>query len=175
MIINATMTQANSGIQMYTDNTASDANPKYTGVPSVTPPSGLIGTSTTTAVLPMCWRIVTISTTSLTIVQGGPSNNLFASELGGYNGGNGYPCFLYMLDKSSMTTTASGQADNNGDYAEIWDQALGLQSAAGTGSSGFTGPTGQAWAYVYFGANFASAISPNTYRTTTLRLEAFHD
>jgi hypothetical protein len=165
MVLNANITNSTGGIQIYTDNINATAVPKYTGTGN---PAGLVGTSSTTAVLPMCWRAVTVSTTSLTIVQGpAPYYNLYSTELGGAMGGNGYPCFIYMLDKNTSTFAP---AAGNGIYQEVWDGTLGMQYAAMT-----FGAPGTSSIYLYFGAGFTGATTPNTYRTTTLKLEAFHE
>ena len=157
VVLHSTITNSAGGIQIYTDNKGTGANPAYTGIGN---PVGLISMSTTTKALPMCWRIVAVSTTSLTIVQGS-DNKLYSSEEGGQAGS--FPCFLWMIDKSS------GAFANSEDYVTIKDAVRGIQFAEATwGAAGSPN-------YIYFGANFQYASIPDTYRTTTLRIEAFHD
>src|SRR5438477_3035086 len=53
--IDSTITIAGAGIQIYTDNTASDASPLFTYIGSTTTvdPAGLVDATTTTQTLPM--------------------------------------------------------------------------------------------------------------------------
>jgi hypothetical protein len=165
MVLTATMTNTTGGIQIYTNNTLGTASPQYTGAGN---PAGLVGTSSTTAILPMCWRAVNASTTTLTIVQGpAPYYNLYSSEFGGYANGNGWPCFIYMLDHASTSFAPNA---GNGIYQEVWDGTLGMQYAVNT-----FGQPGTSSIYLYFGASFAGATTPNTYKTSTLTLEAYHE
>jgi hypothetical protein len=143
------------GIQIYTDNQNAGANPRYTGTVN---PVGLICTSTTTVVLPTCWRIVDTSTTTLTIVMG--DKKLYSQELGGP--ASNFPCFLWMRDKNSPGFV------NSEDYVTVWDNR-GIQYSE-TAWGGALPPN-----YIYIGADFSNATTPNTYSTNRLTLELFHD
>lgn len=159
VMLHSTITAATGGIEIYTNNrNAAIAAQRYTGGAG-TDPAGLVGLSSTTAVLPMAWRITAISTTSLTIVKG-TDDSLYATELGGEAGS--YPVFLWMMDLGTPAFTPGL------DYATAKDATRGIQHAAATWATGTSSPN-----YVYFGADFTNATTPNTYKTTTLRVEAF--
>jgi len=156
ILLHSTITAATGGIQIYTDNKAGDASPAYTGTGN---PAGLVAVeATTVAPLSMCWRVVDVSTTALTIVQTG--DTLYASEIG-----SGYPCFFWMKD--AQTTGASAFV-NGEDYVTIKESARGMHHAESTWATGVVSPD-----YIYIGANFASVVTPRTYKTSTLRIEAF--
>ena len=164
ILLYSTITNSTGGLQIYTDNkNGSVVAERYTGLGD---PAGLVGMSTTTQALPMCWRAVAISTNSLTIKRGspGPADRLWANELG-----SGFPCFLWMLDKNSPVSSWNPSGWSNGmDYARIRESVRGVQYAEATwGAMGSP-------IYIYFGADFTSASSPNTYKTTTLRIESFY-
>jgi hypothetical protein len=148
------------GIRIYTDNIGTGANPRYTGKGS---PAGLICQSTTTQALPMCWRIVDvdISTTTLAIVQG-TDNKLYSVESGGQP--SGFPCYLWILDLNKP----GGFLPADNDYAVIQD-IRGIQYSEAT-RGGAAAPN-----YMYIGANFTGATTPNTYTTNRLTLELFHE
>lgn len=157
--VHSTITASGGGIQIYTDNrNGTVVAERYSGTGN---PAGLVSLSSTTATIPMCWRIVTVSTTSLTIQQGAPGfpDRLWASELG-----NGYPCFVWMMD------TGTAGFLNALDYVTVRDALRGIQHAEATWAATTISP-----AYIYIGADFTLATTPNTYRTTTLRIEAFTD
>jgi hypothetical protein len=161
-VVMSSMSGRTWGIEIYTNNKSAGASPRYTGTGN---PAGLVSITTTTQVLPMCWRIVDVSTTSLSIVQAGPSpdiQHLYSSELGGYKNGAGFPCFLWMKDKNT-----AGFIDSD-DYITVWD-ARGIQYAE-TARGGALPPN-----YIYLGADFTSALTPGIYDTGTLTLELFHD
>lgn len=165
--LTSNITAATGGIQIYTDNKKSGASPKYTG--SAINPSGLVCVASTGTVLPMCWRVVDVSTNSLTINQGvsGYPNRLYASETG-----SGYPCFIWMKDKSAAddpSTTGTNETFVNGDdYMVVKDSARGIQHAEATfGSAGSPD-------YIYLGADFTGILVPNTFKTT-IYLETFSE
>lgn len=158
VVVHSTITDSTGGIQIYTDNRNASASPRYVGVGD---PAGLVGYSSTDATassttLSMCWRIVDNSTTTLTIRQTG--DTLYANELG-----SAYPCFLWMMD---VGTTGFA---NGADYMTMKDSARGIQHAEATFGS-TSSPD-----YVYFGANFTSAVTPRTYKTNRLIIEAYTD
>ena len=163
IILASTITQSTGGIQIYTDNYhAIVSTERYTGAAANA--AGLVCLSSTTQTLPMCWRVVAVSTGTQTIVAG-TDGKLYLTQEGGQAGQ--YPCFLWMTDKGN-TGWYNGES-----YAEIKDGTFGLQTAEATWSTGVPSPV-----CVYVGANFATATTSaggTTYKTTTLRLEAFYD
>ncbi|MBN1823951.1 MAG: hypothetical protein JW803_06515 [Endomicrobiales bacterium] len=170
MIMWSTVTIAGSGIQIYTDNMAADATPQIniTHVSS-TNPAGLIALNDSSYTpLPMCWRVVDVSTDSLTIEQQtGSPYSLFSTELGGESGG--YPCFIYMKDRAdqSVPTKNVDPFTDGMDYVCIKQAGNGIQHAADTFGSA-SSPD-----YIYFGAKFTDALAGETYRTTTMRIERY--
>lgn len=160
--MNLNYDRANWGIQIYTDNTASGAVPRYSGISD---PAGLVGydaavpeVSSTT--LKMCWRVVDSSTTAtMTIAQGaaGKPMRLWSTELG-----DQYPCFLWVMDRKTPKFVDAY------DYATVWD-ARGIQHAEDT-----FGPA-RSPNYIYLGADFSHAATPRTYKTGTLSIELFYE
>jgi hypothetical protein len=144
------------GLQIYTDNKASNASPKYTGTGN---PVGLVNTTTTTVALPLAWRIVDVTTSTVSVMQGEATHptRIWESQLG-----NQYPCYNWMIDKSS------GSFTNSADNVTAWD-IRGIQHAESTWG-GAMSPN-----YVYIAADFTNALTPATYTTRKLVLELFHD
>jgi hypothetical protein len=161
ILLHATITASGGLIQIYTDNKASDANPKYTGSGN---PAGLVMQEDTTKTLKMCWRVTDVSTNTLTIIQHPTQNYLYSQELG-----SGYRCFLWMKDKNTpdIPSENTTQFQNGEDYVTVGEAGRGWQHAEGTWASIMPSPN-----YIYIGAKFQNATAPATYKTTTLRLEA---
>jgi hypothetical protein len=163
------------GMQIYTQNKHAEANPLYTGVVG-TNPGGLIDTSSTSKRLPLCWRIVDKTTTSLTIVQG-TDTKLYSQELGGQT--SQFTCFQWMKDRNTPSIPAENTTFfvNGEDPITVWDYE-GMHYAEGVRASD---PLywGKFWGAVkspviiYLGAKFSTAVTPRTYKTNTLRLEFF--
>ncbi|MBN1823724.1 MAG: hypothetical protein JW803_05330 [Endomicrobiales bacterium] len=145
------------GINVYTDNKGTGADPGYTWTND---PAGLVNTSTTTKVLPMCWRVVDVSTDTLSIQQGATElpNQLWVTEFG-----DQYPCFLWIMDRNT-----SGFSDTM-DYITVWEEKRGIQHAESTWGAA------KSKNYIYFGANFENAVAPATYRTNKLTLELYYE
>jgi hypothetical protein len=160
ILLHATITASTGLIQIYTDNKASDANPKYTGSGN---PAGLVMVENSSKTLKMCWRVTDMSTNTLTIIQHPTQNYLYSQELG-----SGYRCFLWMKDKNTPNIPSENttQFVNGEDYVTVWETTRGCQHAEGT------------WAfmpspnYIYIGAKFLGATTPATYKTNKLTLEA---
>jgi hypothetical protein len=169
MVITATITNSTGGIQIYSDNRNNGIYAYTTTGSTTSSPAGLISQSSTTQALPMCWRVSAVSTYTVAgvetdIVPGGaPNYHLYSKQMGGI--ASSFPCWVYLLDKTGPGYVATG-----GGYQEIWDSVLGIQFAEAT-----WGQPGTPQVYVYFGASFAGATTPNTYQTTTLRVEAYHE
>ncbi|MFC1500933.1 hypothetical protein ACFL58_00590 [Elusimicrobiota bacterium] len=154
VVLYSTITAATGGIQIYTDNSTPVASPQYTGSND---PAGLVAVEDTSAdPLQMCWRIVDASTDTLTIDQNG--STLYSTELG-----VAYPCFLWMKDASGPSAMTGGE-----EYVTMRESGGRLQHAEGTWADDAVSPD-----YIYFGAKFTNALTPRTYQTSTLRIEAF--
>jgi hypothetical protein len=178
IVVYSTITAANGAMQIYTDNTNGVLPYKYVGV-STTTAAGLVGYSSTypnvsSTTLSMCWRI--LSTTSSVTTGGGavvpPTTFSIQQGATGYpsrlwdatgTGGNGYPCWHWIEDKMNQTTAINGT-----DYVIIKDAVRGIQGAEYTWFANCPSPN-----YVYFGANFSSALSGVSYGTDTLTIETF--
>jgi hypothetical protein len=141
------------GIQIYTDNKAADANPQYSGSGN---PAGLIDTIATTKRLPICWRMVDVSTDTLTVRQT-PDYHLYSQELA-----NTYYCWLFMQDRNT-----AGFADA-ADSVTVWDMR-GMHYSEGQWG-GAVSPN-----YIYLGADFTDAVTPRTYTTGKLTIELFYE
>jgi hypothetical protein len=154
--LNFTYFHAGWGIQLYTNNRAAQANPAYTGTGD---PAGLVDVSSTTQRLPMCWRVVDTSTTTVTIRQGavGYPYRLWSEQLG-----DKYPCFIWMMDKNSSDFV------NALDYITVWDER-GIQQSEDSFAPAVS-PN-----YIYLGADFSQAASSRTYRTNRLMVELYYE
>ncbi|MCX5782622.1 MAG: hypothetical protein NT145_08000 [Elusimicrobia bacterium] len=157
IILTSTITAALGAIQIYTDNLAADASPKFVKAVSTSDPAGLVDTSSTTVALPMCWRITDTSTTTLTIAYSG--GHLYSTELG-----SSFWCFLVMKDKG---TTGTNAFTNGEDYVIVKDYAGGIQDSEGAWHP-VSSPDN-----IYIGADFTNATLPRTYKTSKLIIEAF--
>lgn len=157
ILLHTTFTAAAGGVQLYTNNKAADANPLYTGVSTATA-AGLVAVEDSSTTLPMCWRVTDVSTTTLNIVRGtaGFPDRLWEQTLG-----SAYPCFIWMVD------AANGGFYGGWDYITVKDASKGIQHGEITWGN-TASPD-----YIYFGADFTNAVTPRTYRTNTIRLEAF--
>lgn len=168
VMIYSTLTAVSSAVQIYTDNCAADADPQfYTTTPVGENPAGLVRQSNGKSALSMCWRLTENTTDSLTIgsVMDGTAMKLYSMEIS-----SSYPCFLWMKDKSTpdMPGTAADDKFVYGeDYCVIWEENRGCQHAEGTWSP-MSSPN-----FLYLGADFSSASTPETYQTSNLRIELF--
>jgi hypothetical protein len=178
LTLNASMTDGTGGIQIYTNNVHNTSPYIYTGSTVSQSCAGLVDSADTTQVLPMCWRIVQVSTTSLSIVQYSTSTTaipiyLGAQELGSkdcenrtYQAGIDFRCFLWMLDRSS-----SGFGGDGSSYITVMNAANGIQYCEnGWGQVGNS-------AVIYLGADFSKAMTSSSgtaYGTTTLTVESYH-
>lgn len=172
--LNSTITAAGGGIQIYTDNTAAaDANPLFTGVISSTTllPAGLVDTANTVFTLPIAWSIK-----SSTNPANSPSVKPVAADPNN-NGQNGKPTdnnafqWLFMEDHAQVAVpNLNASAFRNSDpFVTVQAAEQGIHFGQANNEFG-PGPTPY---YLYLEANFGFAITPRTYKTSTLRLEAF--
>jgi hypothetical protein len=161
--LTANITQAGGGIQTYTDNTANDASPKFTGDKAVQTPAGVINATDPTKKLPTAWSI-RHSTGTIAAVD--PNANAGESFL-----------WFFHLDKAQVAIpSANATAWVDGDPYVTAQNTTGIHFASGPTQFGAPAtnaglPDGQN--NIYLEANFSGALGATTYQTTTVRLEAF--
>ena len=158
------------GIQIYTDNKADDAGPKYTGYGD---PAGLVNENNTDERLLMCWKITDEKWTqsSPEPLGPGPTDPIQVPDPvneGAYYFFNNY---LWMKDQNTpddpKTPTIDEIFEDGYYYNTVWNQD-GIQYGGGIlERGGATSPT-----YIYLGADFSTATTPNTYSTMII-LEFF--
>jgi hypothetical protein len=179
ILLESTITNASGGIQIYTDNKAADANPAYTGSGN---PAGLVAEEAPAdAPLPMCWRITDLSTgpvAGLNIAQvnragvGVTTATLYCPDLETSTNPPDYqyPCFFWMTDRQTAAnaSAATSAFADGADYITVKDKIRGIHHAEGPNWGTTSSPD-----YVYIGACFTNASTPRTYKTSTLRIEAF--
>lgn len=161
------------GVQIYTDNEATDANPKYVHNSSFVAfssrnPVGLISTTTGYLTLPTCWRIVNSTTSELNIVENVQADQ--SVKLSTYTApSGGYYVWVWMKDKNTQTNSAlhATQFVNGEDGVALWKSDKGIQHAEGT-FGGASPPN-----YVYIGARFYEAMSNREYKTNQLKVELY--
>lgn len=187
LVINSTVTDLNGGIQLYTENTANDASPKFTDpTPGVTtnPDSaaaGLVSAVDTTVTLPLAWSIKSSSkvvegTDPLTSIGATDPNN------GSASGANNKFQWLFVTDRynsSGIDYNQDGDVTDAGDAAPFVDGSV-YQSIVrvngihtGQGDTDIEVRPDGTNAFVYFESNFANALPQTSYQTTALRVEAF--
>lgn len=165
------------GIQIYTDNKALDANPRYRGTGN---PAGLVGqlnnggidpSSTTLA---MCWRITDSTVTAPNIQKGAPGAPDRLWDANVTPNGDQYPCFFWMKDKGTLddplTPGVNEAFINADDYVAIWDKR-GIHHAEGDN----WGTNCYSPNYVYLGADFSYAIGQRNYTTGKLIVELYNE
>ncbi len=187
-------------MQIYTDNMASGASPKYTGIPfvgtsSTNNPAGLVAKELPESQpVPLAWRIQwEKSPSNLTVKQGVDASSTCASGTTNsvatlkdrlwatYFEGSCYAAFSWMLDlntKDNTTTTSTNEAlVSNGsynDYAAIWQYFRGIHHAEGNGTStswlGGISPN-----YLYIAADFSKALAGRTYKSNQIIIEIFYE
>ena len=144
ILLRSTITSASGGIRIYTDNKATDADPKYTGTADG---GGLVDVSSTTKKLPIGWTI----RESTTSVSGADPNDDYS--------------WFYFKDASDSDFWSTADTI---DYSRI-KTADGIHYAQGSGNyGGGTSPD-----VVYIEADFTNAVTPRTYKTSTIRVEAY--
>jgi hypothetical protein len=145
------------GVQIYTDNKATDASPRYTGVTGSNP-AGLVDTVNSSQTVSMAWCI---KPNGITPPATADPNN--AVDVNSFQ-------WLYIKDRQTpdipqLNTTAFV----NGDYYVTARSNNGNQYASGPSDYGPEDPPEQ----IYFQANFMPTYAQRTYRTSTLRIEFF--
>jgi hypothetical protein len=138
---------ASWGIQIYTDNKAATANPKYTGTAD---PAGLVKTDNTIISLPMAWRITDS-------VIGTPAVPVQRAD------GKGFADYLwhFFKDKNTPNGFVNGE-----DYITLWNP-----SGIAWNEGGRSGNPKKA--YVYLAANFTMSSVNSAYNTSALTIEAY--
>lgn len=137
------------GIQIYTDNKASSANPIYTGTGN---PCGLVDTTTTTKVLPMGWTIESSTKTKEQLGKGTPESWVS----GGF-------MWKWMKDRNT-------EGFQNGDYyITVWDNRGILWGGSSTDRDWKNSPN-----YIYLSADFSTALGGRTYKTNQLKIEFYY-
>jgi len=164
------------GIQIYTDNCATGANPQFYIVdPTTVNPAGLVAIDNRKSVLPLAWRIMGDTTTLTHLgIQEVPDlvepnmHHLESTDIPG----EGYYPWLWMQDAKTPEIPEKYTAAfvNGEDYVTIWRENE-VHHAEGPGDY-YASPSPN---YVYIGARFTTATTPRTYRTSKLTLELFHE
>lgn len=178
-------TSSIGGVQIYTDNIASDAGAfAYTGSTTTTDCAGMIEKENTSASpLSLAWSIKTATAT----IEGG--TNLTGVGAADPNTGSTAAVFnnkyqwLFFKDQHTPSLNGNPAFTPGEDYARVLDYR-GAHAVQGPddpnhlsnsqgGSQQFFPEPAKGTDYVYIESNFANAVTPATYATQTLRLEAF--
>lgn len=180
------------GIQIYTNNVAVSANPRYMGaLVSGLSVAGLLEetASRTTAVLPLplAWHAsdskLDLATKPMAIKQGSVCNKAtyayrlwspyFDNPQTSEDEGQCFPAFLWMLDRSNLDTDAALAGDqpfqDGAEYISIWNSIKGLQIGEATWYR-LSAPY-----YIYLAADFTRATGGKAYSTNSLTVEIFHE
>jgi hypothetical protein len=160
-------------VLIYTDNTATDASPKYTGTVSTSASAvGLVcNQSTTDTPIGMCWRATDVSTSSINISYWvDVATRAYAMHLYDATPGLGasFFCYEWMKDKSDLPAWyTSNDAyptvksfDTNGGWLQYAEGQFGVTASPDT---------------VYIGANLGDALGGRSYKTSTLRFDMIFD
>ncbi|MFH1714851.1 MAG: hypothetical protein ABH857_01480 [Elusimicrobiota bacterium] len=156
------------GVQIYTDNEESDANPKYTGANN---PAGLIAVDDGSVRLPMCWRVTestkTVSELSIAEVTVGLDVKLSSAT------DSAYYTWHWMKDKNTPddpnTLGTDEEFVNGEDGIIVMDSDRGIQHGDGAYYSA------QCPVFIYIGTKFTNATTPREYKTNKLKLELFSE
>jgi len=160
------------GVQIYTDNKGSGANPTFsTTIPagkSGSNPAGLVDMQKTSATLPLAWSIKAGTQTAIAAEPATAEPN--------DNGQNGNPTdphafqWLYMEDAQTpaIPSENTNQFQNGNSFVTVQDNA-GIHFGQSDFEFGAQYPPN----YIYLEANFKNALTPQTYQTSTLRVEFF--
>ena len=152
--LNSTVTASNGGIRIVTDNKGTGASPAYTG--SNTTAGGLIDNTDPSKALPLAWTIKDgvagstgpVSAKPFEVADGAGQNDQFQ--------------WLFMTDvvDTSLAPDAAYRTAVN---------SIGIHfDGSNTGFGAAGSPN-----FVYLEANFSNAVTPRTYSTNKLTVEAF--
>jgi hypothetical protein len=159
-------------IQIYTDNKASDASPKYTGLTSTTAGKGfnLVGVSSTSSGLAMAWRV---TDTPLVLV----STPIWVKNRG--DGSEGFTDYQWKWMKDKSQTTASGASNfsSTEEYIRVWDQNgiywadhVAVDADPNTGGNQPSPASAVSPNYIYVAARLSDSKAQQ-YKTNKLILE----
>ncbi len=158
--LDSTLSITGAGIQIYTDNTAPDASPRFTGLISsfTATPAGLVNATDTTKTLPMAWTIQDLLGTPVAI-----DPNAVAP-------GNTASAWLYFEDHAQVANP-----DLHAGNFLPGDAFVTVQNTTGIHYDQDPAKFGVASSpnYIYVESDFRSALGGTTYKTSTLRLEAY--
>jgi hypothetical protein len=142
------------GIQIYTNNTATDANPQWTGTGDSK--CGLLATDDPSKRLPFSWII------SDDLVSGldGSDAGTPESEV------TGVGSWKWMKDSADTGTYAFSPGEY---FVTVWNENGILWGQAASERS----PAVDNTTYIYISANFTTATTPRTYQTSKLTLELY--
>jgi hypothetical protein len=150
----STLTVAGAGVQTYTNNTISGANPRYTGAVSTSTSAGLVNTGLTTQAIPMAWQIVANGASPVAVDD---PNHLV---------GTGYAWFYYADKAGGLLANAdAGDTYIEPESAGNPPQIQFAQSSFGNSASNTNN--------LYLEANFLNATGGSTYQTSTLTVELY--
>jgi len=165
------------GIQIYTDNCATGADPQFYIVnPSSVNPAGLLATDNKKDVLPLAWRIMgdTTSYANLGIREVSDPVSPDEHHLQSTNFPETVVYYPWLWMKDARTPTIAGEYTgafvNGEDYVTTWNEN-GVHHAEGP-LDYYASPSPN---YVYIGARFTTATTPRTYRTNKLTVELFYE
>lgn len=162
VLITSTITDATSAVQVYTDNMNASSAYKYVhaGTPDTISAGGLVGKNNPSASpLPLAWSMKDVKVAGGATVDPTSSDNTikFAS--------------LYFKDKSNTLNDGSSTPFQNGEhYITILKGGTGWRWGGGVGD---IGGSASGTFYMYIGASFSSASTPNEYGTDTLTFEGY--
>ncbi len=152
--LDSTITASNGGIRIVTDNRGAGASPTQTG--STTTVAGLVDNTDTTKTLPVAWTVKD----SLV----GPTGPASAKPYEATDGAGQANQFQWLY----MTDAFDGSLAPGAPYRTVVNVA-GIHFGGGdTEFGGAVSPN-----FVYVEANFATAVTPRTYSTNKLIVEAF--
>jgi hypothetical protein len=162
--LNSVVTASGGGIQTYTDNTATDASPRFTGNLQALSAAGLVDTTDTTKKLPTAWSIRS-SASPTTPTPQNPNANSGESYL-----------WFWHVDRANQDNP--GTTDVNEAFVGDAHPYVTAQNANGIhfaqGPTEFGPAAAAPISRMYFEADFGSAITPRTYRTSKLIIESFN-
>lgn len=168
IVLNSTVTTATGGIQIYTDNRTHSV--QVSTMAAV--PGGLVNAAARTQTLPLCWRIVDVTTT--TAIQQGAAG--YPDRLWDTKTGDQYPCYIWMKDKATASVANGGTLPwatsasfvPGEPYITMKDSVNGVMHAEITYAA-MPSPD-----YIYVGANFLGAAGGSSY-SGKIVIEAFNE
>ena len=151
------------GVQVYTDNTAATASPRFDAT-ATTPgdpgsnPAGIVDSVTKTSALALAW---TVKDSSITVpAAANPSN---AADPNSFQ-------WLYLQDRATPTIPSENAAAfvNGEPYATVKSNA-GIHFGGADAEFGGDNPPNN----IFFEVNLGNAVTPRNYSTNTLTFEYF--